>query len=144
MWHKAALWLVYTAYHKHTCVVSRPYSAALTFPPRGVTRTSCYHFEYDLHLMNFSSQLNHESIYTKPPGPHIKFTLQQNCTDMILPLPTLQCCFDLLCQVLLFTVLQQFNHYVPRGWLPPSSLQPCLEHLCTASCRTIHSLVCFN
>ena len=35
-----------------------------------------------------------------------------------LPLPTLQCCFDLLCQVLLFTVLQQFNRYVPKGLLP--------------------------
>ena len=43
--------------------VSRPYSAALSFPPRGVTGTSCYCFEYNLHLIKISSHLNRESIY---------------------------------------------------------------------------------
>ena len=44
--------------------VSRPYRAALSFPPRGVTGTSCYCFEYNLHLIKIPSHLNRESIYT--------------------------------------------------------------------------------
>ena len=34
------------------------------FPPRGVTGTSCYCFEYDLHLIKIPSHSNRESIYT--------------------------------------------------------------------------------
>ena len=33
------------------------YSAVLSFPPRGVTGTSCYRFEYDLHLIKIPSHL---------------------------------------------------------------------------------------
>ena len=44
---------------------SHSYSAALSFPPRGVIGTSCYHFEYDLHLIKIPSHLDRESIYTK-------------------------------------------------------------------------------
>ena len=43
---------------------SCPYSATLSFPPRGVTGTSGYCFEYDLHLINIPSHLDCESIYT--------------------------------------------------------------------------------
>jgi len=43
--------------------IYRPYSAALSFPPRGVTGTSCYCFEYNLHLIKIPSHLNRESIY---------------------------------------------------------------------------------
>ena len=42
----------------------RLYSAALSFPPRGVTRTSCYRFEYDLHLIKILSHIDCESIYS--------------------------------------------------------------------------------
>ena len=42
---------------------SRPYSAALSFPPRSVTGTSGYRFEYDLHLIKIPSHLDRESIY---------------------------------------------------------------------------------
>ena len=38
------------------------YSAALSFPPRGVTGISCYCFEYNLHLIKITSHLNRESI----------------------------------------------------------------------------------
>ena len=36
---------------------------ALSFPPRGVTGTSGYCFEYNLHLIKIPSHLNRESIY---------------------------------------------------------------------------------
>ena len=42
---------------------SRPYSTLLSFPPRGVTGTSSYRFEYDLHLIKIPSHLDRESIY---------------------------------------------------------------------------------
>ena len=48
------------------------YSAALSFPQRGMTRTSCYRFEYDLdlHLIKIPSHLDRESIYSfQPPLP---------------------------------------------------------------------------
>ena len=41
----------------------RPYSAALSFPPRGVTETSGYRFEYDLHLIKIPSNLDGERIH---------------------------------------------------------------------------------
>ena len=44
-----------------------PYSAVLSFPPRGVTVTSGYHFEYDLHLIKIPSHLDRESIYKAKP-----------------------------------------------------------------------------
>ena len=47
---------------------SRPYSAALSFPPRGVTGTSCYCFEYNLHLIKIPSHLYRESIYSTSPS----------------------------------------------------------------------------
>ena len=37
--------------------------AALTFPPEGVTGTSCYRFEYNLHLVKIPSHVIRESIY---------------------------------------------------------------------------------
>ena len=37
------------------------YSVALSFPPRGVTRTSCYCFEYNFHLIKIPSHLNREA-----------------------------------------------------------------------------------
>ena len=43
---------------------SRLYSAALSFPPRGMTGTSGYCFEYNLHLTKILSHLNCESIYS--------------------------------------------------------------------------------
>ena len=43
----------------------RSYSAVLSFPPRGVTGTSGYRFEYDLHLIKIPSHLDRESIYIK-------------------------------------------------------------------------------
>ena len=52
---------------------SRPYSAALSFPPRGVTGTSCYCFEYNLHLIKIPSHLNRESIY-RELGPNTWLT----------------------------------------------------------------------
>ena len=42
----------------------RPYSAALSFPPRGMTGTSGYCFEYNLHLIKTPSHLNRESIHS--------------------------------------------------------------------------------
>ena len=49
---------------QHLFCISRPYSAVLSFPPRGVTETSCYCFEYNLHHIKIPSHLNRESIYT--------------------------------------------------------------------------------
>ena len=34
-----------------------------SFPPEGVTGTSCYRFEYNLHLVKIPSHLNLESMY---------------------------------------------------------------------------------
>ena len=36
--------------------------AVLSFPPRGVTGTSGYRFEYDLHLIKIPSHLDRESV----------------------------------------------------------------------------------
>ena len=36
-----------------------------SFPPEGVTGTSGYRFEYNLHLIKIPSHLNRESIYTR-------------------------------------------------------------------------------
>ena len=52
---RPALWLL----RQH------PYSAALSFPPRGMTGTSCYRFEYDLHLIKIPSHLDRENINNK-------------------------------------------------------------------------------
>ena len=52
--------------------VSRLYSAALSSPPEGVTRTSCYRFEYNLHLSKIPLELNHESIYTMKLTSNLK------------------------------------------------------------------------
>ena len=46
---------------------SRPYSAALSLPPRDMTGTSRYRFEYDLHLIKIPLHLDRESIYTLCP-----------------------------------------------------------------------------
>ena len=43
-------------------LLSRLLSAVLSFPPRGVTRSSRYRFKYDLHL-KIPSHLDRESIY---------------------------------------------------------------------------------
>ena len=39
------------------------YSAVLSFPPEGMTQTSCHCFEYSLHLIEIPSHVNRESIY---------------------------------------------------------------------------------
>ena len=39
-----------------------------SFPPEGVTGTSGYHFEYNLHLIKIPSHLNRESIYNQWNG----------------------------------------------------------------------------
>ena len=36
-----------------------------SFPPEGVTGTSCYRFEYNLHLIKIPSHVSRESIYTR-------------------------------------------------------------------------------
>ena len=52
-----------------------------SFPPEGVTGTSGYRFEYNLHLIKIPSQINRESIYKVGKSMPSCFHVMQFCTQ---------------------------------------------------------------